>query len=109
MSDGPAEVIAPKNDTFGQPIKPPKNMSKKAYKEFVSQTRKQQWDKKGGESVEGEVLLDGQKRKIAILMSYSGRKYHGLQHNPGHEDLDTIEKRIFTAMIKVVDQLFSIF
>jgi len=100
MSDGPAEVIAPKNDTFGQPIKPPKNMSKKAYKEFVSQTRKIQWDKKGGESVEGEVLLEGPKRKIAILMSYSGRKYHGLQHNPGHEEIDTIEKRIFTAMIK---------
>ena len=75
-------------------------MTKKAYKEFVSQTRKQQWDSKGGESVEGETLLEGQKRKIAILMSYSGRKYHGLQHNPSDDNIDTIEKQVFTALIK---------
>jgi len=87
-------------DTNGVKIKIPKNMSKKGYKEFVSRTRKEQWEGKGESLKDSENLLDGQKRKIAMLLSYSGRNYHGLQHNPGDDNLDTIEKRVFEALIK---------
>ena len=76
--------ITEKRDVNGTPIKIPKNMSKKDYKAFVSRTRKNQWDGKGNSLKETESLIEGQKRKIALLLSYSGREYHGLQHNPGH-------------------------
>lgn len=75
-------------------------MSKKDFKEFVSRTRRTEWEGDGKSLKDSEQLLDGQKRKIAILLSYSGRLYHGLQHNPGDDTVDTIEKRVFEAMVK---------
>ena len=32
-------------------------------------------------------------------MSYSGRDYYGLQHNPGDEDHVTIEWKLFEALV----------
>ena len=86
-------------DRSGIKIKVPKNMSKKGYKEFVSRTRREQWDAHGTSLRDSETLIEGNKKKVAILISYSGRNYSGLQHNPGDDTVDTIEKRIFQAMV----------
>lgn len=46
-----------------------------------------------------ETLVEGKKQKIAILLSYSGRDYYGLQHNPGDEEHVTIEWKLFEALV----------
>ena len=42
-----------------------------------------------------EDLVNGKKQKVAILITYSGQNYYGLQHNPGDAEHVTIELKIF--------------
>ena len=42
-----------------------------------------------------EDLIKGKKQKVAILITYSGQNYYGLQHNPGDAEHVTIELKIF--------------
>jgi len=67
---------------------------------LVKQKKSRQWTDGGNGSLKDkETLVDGPKKKVAILISYCGKNYHGLQHNPGDDKVDTIEKRVFQALV----------
>ncbi|CAG5091707.1 Oidioi.mRNA.OKI2018_I69.PAR.g13207.t1.cds [Oikopleura dioica] len=94
------EEIKEETDINGVPIPIPRNCSKKDYKNLVKQKKSRQWTDGGNGSLKDkETLIDGPKKKIAILLSYCGKNYHGLQHNPGDDKVDTIEKRVFQALV----------
>ncbi|XP_066502462.1 tRNA pseudouridine synthase A isoform X2 [Hoplias malabaricus] len=40
------------------------------------------------------------KRKVVLLMAYSGKGYYGMQRNPGNSQFKTIEDELVTALIK---------
>ncbi|XP_015221503.1 pseudouridylate synthase 1 homolog isoform X2 [Lepisosteus oculatus] len=40
------------------------------------------------------------KRKVVLLMAYSGKGYHGMQRNPGSSQFKTIEDELVTALVK---------
>ncbi|XP_064163957.1 pseudouridylate synthase 1 homolog isoform X2 [Anguilla rostrata] len=41
-----------------------------------------------------------QKRKVVLLMAYSGKGYHGMQRNMGSSKFKTIEDELVTALVK---------
>jgi len=45
-------------------------------------------------------LVSGCKKKVAVLLAYCGKNYHGLQMNRSDRSLDTIEKHFFMALTK---------
>nr|XP_028566123.1 tRNA pseudouridine synthase A isoform X1 [Podarcis muralis] len=52
----------------------------------------------------GEEVEDGvkrfPKRKVVLLMAYSGKGYHGMQRNVGNAQFKTIEDDLVTALIR---------
>ncbi|KAF7658711.1 hypothetical protein LDENG_00008540 [Lucifuga dentata] len=53
--------------------------------------------------VEGEHNEDEKKypkKKVVLLMAYSGKGYYGMQRNPGNTQFRTIEDDLVTALIK---------
>jgi len=94
MNDGESKVVYKDISLI------PKGLSKQEYKKAVVECRQQKWENNGGVSLrDKETLVEGKKQKIAILLSYSGRDYYGLQHNPGDEDHVTIEWKLFEALV----------
>jgi hypothetical protein len=77
----------PKMEGMTRP-KLPKNLSKKDFKKLVSDPALHSWEAKGESLKDVETLLEGRKTKIAILISYCGKDYYGLQHNPGDDKLE---------------------
>jgi hypothetical protein len=74
----------------------PKGLSRLEYKKAVTNCRLQKWETGPGESLKNkEDLVNGKKQKVAILITYSGQNYYGLQHNPGDAEHVTIELKIF--------------
>ena len=66
----------------GTCLKAPKQYtSRQEEKAFSYQLREEQrkWDIRA--SKETGCLIKGPTRKVALLLSYSGKNYHGLQHN----------------------------
>ncbi|XP_056146436.1 tRNA pseudouridine synthase A [Lampris incognitus] len=51
-----------------------------------------------GEHTEEEKKY--QKKKVALLMAYSGKGYHGMQRNCGNNQFRTIEDDLVTALVK---------
>ncbi|KAL2099846.1 hypothetical protein ACEWY4_004240 [Coilia grayii] len=60
------------------------------------------------EHIEKKVKEDGDqsqedkripKRKVALLMAYSGKGYYGMQRNPGNDQFKTIEDELVTALL----------
>merc|ERR1711990_491113 len=78
----------------------PKGLSRLEYKKAVTNCRLQKWETGPGESLKSkEDLVSGKKQKVAILITYSGQNYYGLQHNPGDAEHVTIELKIFEALV----------
>lgn len=40
------------------------------------------------------------KKKVALLLAYSGKGYYGMQRNPGNNQFKTIEDDLITALVK---------
>lgn len=49
-------------------------------------------------AVQKEAELEKKKKKVALLLSYCGSKYHGMQKNP---DVVTIELKLLEALVKI--------
>ena len=80
----------------------PKGLSKSEYKRAVVNCRQAKWEGNPGESLKGkETLVEGKKEKVAILISYSGADYYGLQHNPSDKEHVTIEQRVFEVIFMI--------
>ncbi|XP_071378196.1 pseudouridylate synthase 1 homolog [Centroberyx affinis] len=54
--------------------------------------------KSDGEHTEDEKKY--RKKKVVLLMGYSGKGYYGMQRNPGNSQFRTIEDELVTALIK---------
>uniref|UniRef100_UPI003AAE0A48 pseudouridylate synthase 1 homolog n=1 Tax=Centroberyx gerrardi TaxID=166262 RepID=UPI003AAE0A48 len=54
--------------------------------------------KSDGEHTEDEKKYP--KKKVVLLMAYSGKGYYGMQRNPGTSQFRTIEDELVTALIK---------
>nr|XP_023692313.1 tRNA pseudouridine synthase A isoform X2 [Paramormyrops kingsleyae] len=60
-------------------------------------------DKRLKQSPSKESLTDVKKfpkRKVVLLMAYSGKGYHGMQRNVGSSQFKTIEDELVTALVK---------
>ncbi|XP_068430540.1 pseudouridylate synthase 1 homolog [Clinocottus analis] len=66
-----------------------------AEKEEVQATKKL---KAEGEHADDEKKYP--KKKVALLVAYSGKGYYGMQRNPGTSQFRTIEDELVTALIK---------
>uniref|UniRef100_A0A8C3BU94 Pseudouridylate synthase 1 homolog n=1 Tax=Cairina moschata TaxID=8855 RepID=A0A8C3BU94_CAIMO len=56
--------------------------------------------KAGGGEEEEEQGKKSPKRKIALLMAYSGKGYHGMQRNMGSSQFKTIEDDLVSALVQ---------
>ncbi|XP_020795929.2 tRNA pseudouridine synthase A [Boleophthalmus pectinirostris] len=53
---------------------------------------------KTGDSIEDERKYP--KKKVVLLIAYSGKGYYGMQRNPGNSQFRTIEDDLVTALVK---------
>ncbi|XP_059214039.1 tRNA pseudouridine synthase A [Centropristis striata] len=77
------------------------NVLKRAKEENEDSAEKLQAEKKL--KTEGEQAEDDKKypkKKVALLMAYSGKGYYGMQRNPGTSQFRTIEDELVTALVK---------
>ncbi|XP_060699362.1 tRNA pseudouridine synthase A isoform X2 [Hemiscyllium ocellatum] len=52
------------------------------------------------EDPEGEVNKKPPKRKVVLLLAYSGKGYHGMQRNVGSSQFKTIEDELVKALVR---------
>uniref|UniRef100_A0A8C3W249 Pseudouridine synthase 1 n=1 Tax=Catagonus wagneri TaxID=51154 RepID=A0A8C3W249_9CETA len=60
----------------------------------------EQQAKKLKSSEDGEQRRKLPKRKIVLLMAYSGKGYHGMQRNVGSSQFKTIEDDLVSALVR---------